>query len=291
MGNVDLLREVEEGKIPAVLDVLHSDGDWPFSFLMHQLIKMMQEFKKINYNNFKQRLFTVGSSIEGGTFIVLTSFKGSSAGITYVHVYSCSDELPNIAKALQDPAVPWDTDQVILDVVYGSVRPFVLETLKARGVKYTEATNSLYWVNPEEEHKLEERNPPSDVSVLFLNEGHAKEINDKWPLKFLDSENMIKDCIITSFGMGVVRKSDRKLLSYVVLNHAGAIFILHTEAEAEGRGYMALLVTAVVRESNKRGRTPVAIVGNKEPPTTETCLKELGFVPFIPTKYYGVTKT
>lgn len=46
------------------------------------------------------------------------------------------------------------------------------------------------------------RNPPSDVTVMFLNEGHAKEINEKWSQKFLDSENVIKDCILTSFGMG-----------------------------------------------------------------------------------------
>lgn len=37
---------------------------------------------------------------------------------------------------------------------------------------------------------------------MFLNEGHAKEINEKWSQKFLDSENVIKDCILTSFGMG-----------------------------------------------------------------------------------------
>ncbi|XP_054269711.1 uncharacterized protein LOC128991027 [Macrosteles quadrilineatus] len=289
MGNADLLQEVDEGKIQTVLDVLHGDEDWPFSFFMHQMIKMMVEFKKSSYCNFKQRLFTVGNNTENGTFIVLTSFQGSSAGITYIHLYSSGDETPDIAQALQDSTVPWETDQIVFDVVYGSVRPYVLDVLKTKGLKYNEVTNSLYWISPVEEHKVDERTPPSDVTVLFLNEGHAKEINEKWPLKFLDSENVIKDCILTSFGMGVARKSDRKLLSYVVLNHAGAIFILHTEPEEQHKGYDTLLISSVVREMNKRRRTPIAIVTNRDS-ATENVLKEFNFVPFIPTKYYAVTR-
>uniref|UniRef100_A0A1B6FH92 N-acetyltransferase domain-containing protein n=1 Tax=Cuerna arida TaxID=1464854 RepID=A0A1B6FH92_9HEMI len=290
MGNADLLVEVEEKKVPVVLDVLRADGNWPFSFLMHQLIKLMQEFKKSTYCNFKQRLLLVGKTIDEGTIIVLTSFKGNSTGTTYVHIYSCGDDTSDIAAALQNPAVPWDKDQVIFDVVYGGVRPFVLEALKGRGIKYTEATNSLYWINPEEEHKLDERNPPSDVTILFLNEGHAKEINEKWSLKFLDSENMIKDCILTSFGMGVVRKSDRKLLSHGLCNHAGAIFILHTDPAERRKGYASLLITNIIRETIKRQRTPIAIIDNKNS-SSESLFKKFNFVPFIPTKYYAVTKT
>jgi len=289
MGNADILQELDEAQIQSVLDVLQGDEDWPFSFLIHQMIKMMLEFKKSSYCNFKQRLFTVGKNIENGTFVVLTSFEGSSAGITYVHVYTSGDDTPDISQALQGSTVPWATDQIVFDVVYGSVRPYVLDALKTKGLKYSEVTNSLYWINPAEEHKLEERTPPSDVSVLFLNEGHAKEINEKWPLKFLDSENVIKDCILTSFGMGVVRKSDRKLLSYVVLNHAGAIFITHTEPGEEHKGYGSLLIASVVREMVKRRRTPIAIVANRDS-AAETVLKEFNFVPFIPTKYYAVTR-
>lgn len=77
--------------------------------------------------------------------------------MTYVHVYTSGDEAPDVAQALQSDPVPWASDLLVFDVVYGSVRPFVLSALKGKGVKYVEATNNLYWVNPEDQHKLDER--------------------------------------------------------------------------------------------------------------------------------------
>lgn len=89
---------------------------------------------------------------------------------------------------------------------------------------------------------------------------------------------------------GVVRKSDRKLLSHALCNHAGAIFILFTEPEERRKGYASLLIGSIVRESNKRQRTPIALISNANS-STENLYKQFNFVPFIPVKYYGVTKT
>lgn len=77
--------------------------------------------------------------------------------MTYVHVYSCGEEPPDVARALQGDAIPWTTHSLVFDVVYGSVRPYVLAALKAKGVKYLEATTSIYWINPEDQHKLDDR--------------------------------------------------------------------------------------------------------------------------------------
>lgn len=99
---------------------------------------------------------------------IVVWLQGNSAGITYVHVYSCGDEVPDIAAALQDTAVPWSTDQLVFDVVYGSVRPQVLQALKSKGTPYTEATLNIYWVSPDEEHKLEERFVNTSVAFCLL---------------------------------------------------------------------------------------------------------------------------
>ncbi|XP_046673133.1 glycine N-acyltransferase-like protein 2 [Homalodisca vitripennis] len=275
----EIFQEVKEENFAKVLEVLKQD--WPKHFMLYQTIKVFEEYKKAG-TEWKHNLYVYGD-LETGVYLQRISAEYPNRNINLLYVYTTNPDLTELKKGLMETTIiPWHTHEYMFEMTPNSELDVIQEVLTTKNVTCDARTNTLFIYPPEKDLQM---NPlPEDVYVDKLDVSHAAEVNRNWPHRHTGSELMLTEHILRNFGIGLFRRSDKKLLSSALSKHTGGLFVMYTEPEFRGKGYAVIVVQHMIQECRKRGRLPfcTVLLNNK---ASQNMFIKAGFEPYTLAEY------
>uniref|UniRef100_A0A1B6GCV6 N-acetyltransferase domain-containing protein n=1 Tax=Cuerna arida TaxID=1464854 RepID=A0A1B6GCV6_9HEMI len=271
----DIFESVRQEEFSKVLNAL--EQDWPKHFLLHQIITTFREYKEAG-STWEQYLYIYGT-FESGVYLNIISSETYSR----VNVYTASSDLTEMKKALMETnLIPWHQENFIFEIIDNRFLGVMQEVFATKHGKFEISSDNMFLYPPNKELHIQPL--PEDVYIENLDESYAAEMDKNWPHRYPGSELVHKNNLRYNFGLGIFRRSDKKLLSSSLSNHTGGVFVLHTDLECRGKGYAAIVVQHMVQECRRRGRIPfcTVIIGNKP---SERLFTKLGFEKFTLVDY------
>uniref|UniRef100_A0A1B6EL81 N-acetyltransferase domain-containing protein n=1 Tax=Cuerna arida TaxID=1464854 RepID=A0A1B6EL81_9HEMI len=275
----EIFQEVKEENFSKVLEVLKRD--WPKHFMLYQTIKVFEEYKKAG-TKWKYNLYVYGD-LETGTYLQRIFAEYPNRKMNIFYVYTTNPDLTELKKGLLETTIiPWNSHEYMFEMTPNSVLDVIQEVLANKNAICGPKNNKLFIYPPQKDLQM---NPlPEDVYVDKLDISHAAEVNRNWPHRHSASELILGEHIQRNFGLGVFRRSDKKLLSSVLSNHTGVLSVMYTDPDFRGKGYAIIVVQHMIQECRKRGRLPfcAVLLNNK---ASQNMFLKVGFEPFTLVDY------
>ncbi|KAG8305212.1 uncharacterized protein LOC124369949 [Homalodisca vitripennis] len=271
----DIFKSIKKEEFSKVLSVL--EQDWPKHFLLHQIITTFREYKEAG-STWEQYLYVYGT-VESGVYLNIISSKTYSR----MNVYTASSDLTEMKKALMEThIIPWGQENFLFEIIDSRFLSVMQEVFATKHGKFEVSSNNMFFYPSDKELHIQPL--PEDVYIEKLDESYAAEMDKNWPHRTPGSELVHQHNLRYNFGLGIFRRSDKKLLSSSLSNHTGGVFVLYTDQECRGKGYAAIVVQHMVQECRRRGRIPfcTVIIGNKP---SERLFTKLGFERFTLADY------
>lgn len=264
-------KAVPNNEISKLLCVLGQS--WPRHFLFHQYISLLI-MNKNRTSQINQTLYLAGD-FYSGAYLVGTEFFINPTKLTLFFVYTVSSDLTLLRRALaQTSVIPWSSHRYAFEVTLPQYTPVVRKVFVEKGLKAVLQHYRLFWL-PEED-VVDCTHPPENVYIDRLNRSEAQEVADNWP-HFPGCEQFVAEQVTLSVGLGVFRKSDKKMLSSILSFHSGGVFMLYSRPEARRKGYGEIILRRLVTELRHKGIIPFCTVFSDNIPSLNL-IKKVGFV-------------
>jgi len=256
----EAFKEVGQNELPKALKAL--EENWPKHFIFHQLLKVLEDYKKSGCK-WGHSVYVHGD-FNNGIYLNKLTIQLPGRDVVYLYVDSTNPDLAAIKQALlETKVIPWDQKNFCFSHIDGKFSGMIQCVLAAHKVHYDVSPNTLFWFPPNKDCKVQPL--PEDTTIEIIDGSYAEEMDKNWPHRYPGSHLIHKENLEKNFGLGLFRKSDKKLVASALSNYNGGIFVLFCAPEFRGRGFATILVQRMVQEIRRRGSIPycTVVLGNK----------------------------
>ncbi|KAF6215286.1 hypothetical protein GE061_010038 [Apolygus lucorum] len=256
MDPQDTLKEIPAEDYQPLLDELKSD--FPNSLHAWSFLKSIERWR-VDDPTLSVKILAINGDFRK-KFIVFYSAPPNLADLRgSIHKWSNKEDDDVIIREVLSNSMnqlPWLGEGIrlftaITEETDRAVVPFLQEIWKDKNLSI-EPGHLIYWVPKEDALQWTIEAPPGTY-VSFLNESHAKEVDDIWPHKYDGSLTLISTMIRVNFGIGLFDSETNELMSWALHWFYGAIGVLQTKDHHKKKGYAATVVKAISKEIARRG--------------------------------------